>query len=291
MAKKNESTALAVKDAPGALSIAVDYGEDAGSGFEGMTQEDFKVPFLNVLQTNSPQLDESSGKYIEGAKAGMLHNSATDDVYSGKEGVVFVPCLTKHVYIEWRPRDAGGGFVGQHEFDSDLVAKAKAASTAFGKYTSPDGNQLVETFYIYAVVCDEQANPVGPVVIQATSMKIKPYKGWASKVGAYMQAVKDGNGNVVRKIRPPIFAHLTRMTTVGQKNAKGSFYNIKLDPARAGNGVSALEASLLDPKGAAFQAAKDFKALIEGGTVKVDHSSERSENQDSTYSDDGPAHF
>ena len=65
--------------------------EDASVGQESMTNEDYMIPRLQVLQTNSPQVNKRDGKYIEGAEVGDIMNSVTKDIYSGEKGVTVIP--------------------------------------------------------------------------------------------------------------------------------------------------------------------------------------------------------
>jgi hypothetical protein len=248
--KKQEAAALAL---PGGF----DYGADAGGGWENTSQEDFTIPFLAILQAMSPQVQETEAEYIEGAKAGQLMNTATQDLYDGKEGVEFVPCYTQHLYVEWRNRQTdGGGFIGIHLADSDVVKAAKQASTEFGKYTVPvqDGvdHDLVETFYIYGIIV-EGDEILAPCMISFSSTKIKAYK-------SIMTPLRQVKG------RPPLFAFKLRITTVAEKNTKGTFHNFKLAPAN-GNAVD----SLIAPDHPFFAVAKEFKDQVAEGNAKVNH--------------------
>jgi len=85
--------------------IAVfDYSSVEETGFENQTQEDRSTPYLGVLQQNSPQCRDPEDGGIEGAKAGMFYNSATNELYEGRnDGVVVVPAYTEHVFVEYRP--------------------------------------------------------------------------------------------------------------------------------------------------------------------------------------------
>ena len=253
--KKNELA----KKAEGKLAVAggYDYGENAGDGWDNTGSEDFTIPFLAILQSNSPQVNEAEAEYIKGAKAGMLMNTATQQLWDGKEGLQAIPCYTQHLYVEWKNRQADtGGFIGVHECDSKIVAAAKAASTQFGKYIVPveDGvdHDLAETFYIYALIVDGD-DIVTPCMIACASTKIKSYKGILTP----LRQVKG---------RPPLFAFKLSITTVAEKNAKGSFYNFKIVPA---NG-SAVD-SLLPPDNAFVLAGKEFKDQVAEGKAKVEH--------------------
>jgi hypothetical protein len=254
-----EKKALAKTAAPGALAMPFDYGTEAGSGWEGTSNEDFAIPFLSILQSGSPQVKKKGAEYVEGAEEGMLYNTATGELYDGDTGVQIIPCYTEHIFIEWKNKQTdGGGFVGVHSIDSDVVAQARAASKEFGKYTVPveGGNphDLVETFVFYAIQLDAAGEIVGPCMISCSSTKIKAYK-------AIMTPLRQVKG------RPPLFAFKLRVATVPEKNAKGDFFNFKITPA---NG-SPVE-SLIDPATDLFTVAKEFKDQVVQGKAKIDHS-------------------
>ena len=259
MAEKKKKTELAKRpDANLAQPGGYDYGEDAGAGWENTGAEDFTIPFLAIVQAMSPQVQETEAEYNADAKAGSLMNTASQELFDGKDGVDFVPCYTQHLFVEWKNRQTdGGGFVGIHASDSDVVAKAKAASTQFGKYTVPveEGtpHDLVETFYIYGLIVkgDEL---VTCCMVSFSSTKIKAYK-------SIMTPLRQVKG------RPPLFAFRLHITTVAEKNAKGTFHNFKIVPA---NGSAA--DSLMPPDHLFVVAGKEFKDQVAAGTAKVDHS-------------------
>ena len=87
-------------------SIAL-FGDDAAKGFENMTQEDMALPFVRILGQLSPQVTEGDGKYIEGAKPGMIYNTVTSELFDGKKGIKIIPCYYKNclLYTSPSPRD------------------------------------------------------------------------------------------------------------------------------------------------------------------------------------------
>ena len=80
-------TEVAAQQASTALAIMSDLEQDAGAGFDGMTQEDYALPFLRLLTSTSPEVGE-----IDGALPGMMLNSVTGEVFDGKKGIAVVPC-------------------------------------------------------------------------------------------------------------------------------------------------------------------------------------------------------
>lgn len=226
-----------------------DYGQDAGSGFENQTDADIAIPFIYVLQSNSDAVQS------EKANSGQIYNNVTGEF---SDEVIFVPATTQHVFVEWIPIDDGGGFVGIHQLNSDVVKKAKEESTEFGRYKTPEGNDLIETFYVYGVTCQgEEATGMGCIAF--TSTKISVYKRWNTKLKMFQ--INSGG----RKICPPLFAHLTKMTTIKESKGKYNWHNAVLSPA---NG--SVKESLLSPQDPRFQAAKECKEMVESGLVRAD---------------------
>jgi hypothetical protein len=231
------------------------FGND--TGFENQTQDDQSVPLLIVLQSNSPQCKRDG---IAGAQEGMIFNTATEELYDGEEGVVFVPATTEHVFIEYRPREQNGGFVGIHTPESQVVVDAKARSTKFGDYKTPEGNELVETFQIYCVLCDEESQEVlGFAVIPCASTKIKPYKAFNNRLRSTM-VMENG-----RRMPARMFANLYRMTTWQDHNANGEFMNVAFAPAVNGDKYE----SLLDADDPRMEAGFDFMQLVNSGEKKA----------------------
>ena len=106
----NEKTEIAEKSAT-AINIFDDSLLAGGTGLEETTTEDFAIPFIRVLQPLSPQLQKQQGGYVEGASAGDLFNTVTGEFYDGEKGISVVPCAYSKKYIEWIPREKGGGLV------------------------------------------------------------------------------------------------------------------------------------------------------------------------------------
>lgn len=246
--KKDESKELTQAQTGGAVA-AYNYGDDAGAGMETVKGEDLAIPFLNVVQTNSKAVEEAS------AKGGQLFNTVTGELIEGDAGVVFIPCYKQELFVEWVPRDNGGGFVGVHAPESEVVKKALEA-VGGNKFTDlkVGSNDLIETHYVYGLVLNNEGTEVDSfAVIAFTSTKIKVWKGWLTSM--YML-----------KGKPPIFANRARIKTVKQKKDNYSFYNLKVEPLKS----TWLE-SLINPvtESVLIEAAKTFKQQIESGVAKV----------------------
>jgi hypothetical protein len=247
------------------------YAADAGGGFENQTGEDVSIPFLVILQPGSPEVQGEEAT----AKAGMIINKTTSEVISGKEGVTFIPALTDHLLVEWIPRDKGGGLVGQHAIDSDL-AKAVRQSQPMGTYQHPDnGNDLVETFYVYGVALSADGSPY-PATLAFSSTHIKGYKDWMFRARSIVIAFPDG-----RKLtQVPLFSHAYRIITERQEKNGNTLYTptVRFADTNA-------EKSRLSPTSGLYLAAKQVKEAVSAGTLRADTSKL---SGDGTHADSAP---
>lgn len=237
--------------------------EDLGGGFEGTTSEDFLIPFLGPVQKTHPFTEEDNPAYIQGAKPGMVFNSVTMEMFDGKEkGIVFIPVHREHSFIEWIPRDQGGGFVGKFEPTDPLVQEAKAAATEFGDYKTPSDNDLRETFTVYGLLLDDDGGFL-PCAISFASTQIKNYKRWMTQAMA-VQIPAPGGG----KIAAPLWSHKYRLRTQFNENASGTWYGwlIGFDGGTA-------SAARIPQEHYLYQEAKKLRKQILSGVVKADMTS------------------
>lgn len=253
----SETTAVAT--AASTAVAAYDYG-DGETGFEEMSTGDYAIPFLGILQAISPELTQPGN---EALRQGMIVNSVTGEIYNPADGVAFVPCYLEHCFMEWKPRSAGGGLVGRHELDADVVKHAKEkAGTDFGLLKSPEGNDLIETRYMYGIAIESDGTP-NPAVISFSSTKMKVIKAWNTKASTIQIVLPNGG----RK-QAPLFAHRYRLRAISEKNNKGTFWNwdVKFD------GENAIGCRLA-PDDAILLQAVSLRDMLKSGKAHADTSS------------------
>ena len=243
-----------------AVTDGSDYGEFEGQGFENTSKEDFSLPFFGVLQGLSPQCET-----VDGAKPGKIINTVTNDLTDGSKGLLFVPCVTKHVFVEWKPKEQGGGLVAIHELDADVVVHAKETQE-FGEFKTPAGNDLIETFYVYGVHPTDDLSGGEQGVIAFTSTKIKKYKAWLTKARGIQIAVRNAQGAIVKRITPPLFAHVYNLKTVKEKNTKGEFWNWDVSFQK-----ETADASRIPTKSALFESCVATATMVNEGKAKVNY--------------------
>jgi hypothetical protein len=232
------------------------YGEDAGVGFEGTTANDLSIPFIGILQSNSPQIDGDNP--VEGAKPGMLINTVTGELISGDTGQTFIPVHYDRAFVEWTPRDKGGGFVGLHDPNSELVkTMVEKHKGQKGKIILSNGNELIETEYCYCLLLEPDAKTVaGFAVLSLTSTKLTPFRKF--KTSLFML-----------KGKPPLFVNRATLKTAKQKNDKGTFYNANFVPAVGADWKSSLIPNNADHK-ELIEEAKSFREMVLNGVAKAD---------------------
>lgn len=259
---------VAVVEPKNTAMAAFDYGDDKGAGYEGMSANDISVPYLSILQTGSPEVSGEQHERIPGAEAGRLYNTVTKQLYPA-EGLVIQPVCQDHCFVEWKPRTSGGGFVKKHGQYDDIVKAAKAASTEFGKYKTPSGNDLVETIYMVALihasadlkVASDNFAPA-PIILTFSSTKLKPIKDFNNRM--YTLVVSGG--------KPPMFANRIVVKTVSETRSKGKSYNYAFTAPVENN----LELSLIPPKlgtdpNPMLVAGRELKKAADSGAFAINH--------------------
>lgn len=263
MAKAKPENAVAVQQSTAVAVVADDmFAADAGAGMEGASQESFAIPFITVLQKGSPQVDETSGVAIEGAKQGMFFDTVNSRLFSGKDGIVIVPCAYRRVFLRWAPKGSeGAGFKG--ELSVDQVTAMRAAGQIVevdGKLyvPLPDGtindkkcDRIADTRNHYVLLLDEETGAWTEALMSLTSTQIKKSKMLMTALASVKLTGPSG------MFTPPTFANKVKCTTVPESNDKGSWFGIRFE--MAGRVESAAQ----------YQAAKLFHASVAKGTVDV----------------------
>ncbi len=240
------------------LPAAIDFGADAGSGFEGTNKDDFAIPFIAILQALSPQCKRQDGAYIEGAEEGMILNSVTQNIIDGEAGIRVIPVAYQRRMTEWALRENGGGFGGEH-----LPEEAPRIIETDHKNRDilANGNQLVDTRSHFVLILTDQG-PI-PAIISMSSTQLKKSKRWMS----LMQGLRIDNKPM------PMFGNIFQLTTVPESNKEGDWYGWKI----------VHDSQVADPE--LYQAAKDFKEAILVGSVKVDRPTDETEGDDKSEDD------
>lgn len=194
-----------------------------GTGLEEASANDYAIPFLRVLQSMSPQLKKSDGQYIAEAQEGNFFNTVTTKVYDGDSGILIIPCAYKKKYIEWIPREKGGGFVSDQHDAADL---GKCTKDDSGKFIMENGNQLVETAEYYSLIAEEDSAPE-QVLLSLTSSQLRFSRRWNTMLNN--ATVK--SSSLGETVQAPMFAYTYRLTSIPQSNDQYSWMGLSVERA------------------------------------------------------------
>jgi len=136
--KENNSPLLpAVLTTDGAVSLFHAHKKD-GSGFEGLTQAAFKLPFIKIMEALSPEVMYGA-EHVENAKPGLFFNTATHEL---SETIKVVVLKVRHTLLAWAPKR--GGFKGEFELAQESAIVVRTEREGFIKYDK-DRNVIQET--------------------------------------------------------------------------------------------------------------------------------------------------
>ena len=153
-----ETTTL-VETASTALVESTGFEEFAGAGLETTTAQDINIPYINFLQSGSPQVKKGNEKRIEGAEEGDIIATGinrlykVDDTNNSPLNVSIVQKVT--LLTEWAPNR--GGLQGHHSITKKDSLGIKKAKNSDGKeiLVLPNGNEIQETDYLFCVAAPE----------------------------------------------------------------------------------------------------------------------------------------
>lgn len=185
-----------------------DFIPTTQEGTEHITQEDVQIPRLVIAQAMSPELVEGESKFIPELRAGLIFNSLTQRIY-GKGPLDFaVVRATKPRWVEFAPREEGGGVV-----DPDVPAddpRTEFWTDEEGKRRNPKATK----FYDFILVLDpEEVQEIVALSLKSTGLTV----------------ARQLNG-FIKMRQAPVYSGIYTATSKTKKNPKGTFYQFDLRP-------------------------------------------------------------
>lgn len=240
------------------------FEDFAGGGFSEVGTEDLAIPFLRILAQLSPQVNKRDGAYIDGAEAGMVLNTVMNKAFSGEDGILVVPCHYNRRYVEWQPREKGGGYVASYDPEDPIVRTATKGMK--GEDILPNGNLLTPTAQFFVLFLHDDG--AQRALVTMTSTQLKKARKWLSQ----MESMKAKGKNGLYTL--PMFSQIYRLRTVEERNDKGSWFGWEISKERS------LDMSKEDDK-ALVEMAVDFTRGVRAGEVKVKESAGDAPEHDS----------
>lgn len=223
---------------------------DADKGFNNIGAEDLALPFLKILAKMSGEVDK-----IDGAKAGMIYNTVTQELFSGTEGILVVPCAYERKLIEWEDRGSGQGYpVAIHPVSSDILSKTNRDKD--NKDRLENGNYVENTAQHYVLVLNEETGAYQNALITMKGTQLKKSRKWNSMMAGLKLQGKNG------PFTPPPFAFTYRLKTMSESKDSYTWHGWDINR----------ESQVKDAQ--LYNAAKKFHASVVKGEVKVQHAEE-----------------
>ena len=252
--KDGQSNDVAIKEKAGAVAN-LNIEQFADAGFENVDSKSLALPFLKVLGQLSPQVTQGDSQFIPEARAGMIYNTVTDELFDGAKGITVVPCYYKLEYIEWKDREKGAvAPVNVYTSDSDIMSKTTRGDD--GKDRLENGNYIEETASHYVLIVEPEKTSTALLTMKST--KRKKSKKCNSKMMSLRQKRKTGAGF----FKPAPFTQKYSLKTVLEKNNLGSWFGWEIEHV---GGVDSEEV---------MKAAFDFYESCKKGAVRVNHNKE-----------------
>lgn len=249
-----KNTAVALPEGIDADALALMEGDDVRDDFR---MQDVSLPFIQILQSLSKQVQKGEAIYIKGAEVGQFCNTATEQLWDGEAGVWAIPVKFQVRVTEWIPRSKGGGLVHDYGSDESVLADVEF-NEATGKDTLANGNEVITTNTFYVLLVDvETGEIVSRGVIGMQGTQFKKGKKWNTMIEQFTLPRPGGTG----RFRPPMYARAYKLTAVPERNDKGNWMGFKIGDALN---------TLALPQGKDLYAvAKLFRESIDRGDVKV----------------------
>lgn len=248
-----------------------DMEQFAGAGLEDADADAYAIPFLQILQSNSPQVKRSEAAYIKGAQDGMIVNTVSQELFNtDDEGVQVVPCYYRRAFTAWVPRDHGGGFKG--EVDVNDPALQDAVRDGARLWNESTGLEYLDTRYHYVLVVRDDGS-YEPALITMSSTQIKKSRQINTRCSNFK--VQGSKG----KFTPPTFGLMLRLDTASESNDQGSWHGWKPDFGK----MRALDLQD-EAEREIFYAGKEFRDQVKAGAVQ-----EAAPDQDAVSGDDAAA--
>lgn len=251
--KKQESN-LALTDEQRAM-----LEEDAAGSQELVTSG--ALARLTILQALSPQLNPRHEAFIAGAKAGDIVDIMSKETFEAPLPVL--PCIVDERYLEWAPRESGGGLKGIY---TTQQAKARLAQCTIDgpRRITPEGNSVDRTLQVHVL---NLAALGSRCVIPFTRSSFKIGDGWLHRL-QNEKVVKPEGGFIV----PRPWYHVWFLNVAEKTNAKGSWLVFRPERGPVFAGIGSEPPFVPD-----FQdyrrEAKEYEMAIIKGEIAADYTS------------------
>lgn len=185
---------------------------EVGRGSENVGANDLAIPRIKLLQPLSPVCTAGAAEYDENARAGMLMNTLTGDLYSS---IFLVNLHFSKKFVIWDKRSNTAPWATCETRTEAEDALASAGETEKNFSIKENPVHLV-------MIINNEGQSEGVALLDMPSTKIKVSQKWNSLIN---QAEQDGN---------PRFGCVWKLGVKLEKNTQGTFFTYDLQEIAEG---------------------------------------------------------
>ena len=261
--------------------VPFDMEQYAGMGLENIDASSIKLPLMKILYSENEVLDDTSPKYNNKAKAGDFYNSITSNVYSGKTGMLVVPCYFVPTWVEWEPMEKANstGRPVNIYYDNKVFLTTKKEGS---KDYLPNGNYIEASGNHFCMIVDDNYNPIENVIIIMKSTQKTKSNEWNSMTSAQKIPNPKQAGKFIQLAS---FMQVYRLQTSKEKNKKGQSwwgYQMKLEKL-----LTTSEYESVVQQGAEFYQSVNNKNIL-GDSIENDADNSSSKQSAKKVEEDTP---
>ena len=218
----------------------IDLESLSGQGTENITSKDTRLPILKIIYSNNAVLDDSKAQYNEKAKLGDIYNEVTESLYTGKDGLLAVPCHYNNTFNEWQEK--GDSISRPVAIHTDPTVMSKTTKGADAKDRLPNGNYIEDTGNHFVYILNDKYEPMEMALMPMKSTQKKKSKLWNSMIISRKIKGKSGMFN------PPSWSQVYRIRTTREENSQNKWwgwaieFDSVLDPAKHLDALQAAKA-------------------------------------------------
>ena len=214
MAGSKTAVAETEETLPVPADLFDDYATNQGEGFENADADDYRIPYLQIAQALSPQVDKDDDRLIEGLELGQMFDTVEGNIY---DTLGFIPCFFDHAHIEWVPTDQGGGFVGRHELSANILAQTERNDN--NRDMLPNGNEIIDTRYLYGLIVNFETGFNKAILVSFARTNTKSCKTLMTVANNLRLQLPNGD-----TVHPPLYSHVYTLGTAKQTSKAGKKY-------------------------------------------------------------------
>ena len=191
-----------------AKNLPAHVKDAAGLGNENVSTADMTIPYIKLLQSLSPEINESKAEFVPGSKPGKILSTLDSSLH---DELFVVNLYYDHEFAVFRKRKFGGGFHGA--FPTEAAAIAKAKEEGGGSIEMFD---IIETGRHTVLVVNPETGDMHPAILNMNSTKLKISRKWNTELN---------------QLGGDRFSSVWKLGVSSESNSKGDFFNFKVTNA------------------------------------------------------------